>query len=104
MGGGVHGGHQVERWQLAIFLSGFYVMYKRYAKQTKSIQQNLRLMLFSTIFLIIGILIALLIPWQRYIVPVLPLVAFWFGYGFLPLSDALQSALKAKNTPTDTSI
>jgi len=90
--------------QFTIFLSGFFVMYKRYAKQTRSIQQNLNLMLFATGFLILGILIALPIPWQRYIVPVLPLVAFWFGYGLLPLSEALQSTITAKISPSDPTI
>ncbi|HDD62191.1 MAG TPA: hypothetical protein ENF22_06660 [Chloroflexi bacterium] len=90
--------------QLTIFLSGFYVMYKRYAKQRKSVKQSIILMLYATFFLIIGILIALPIPWQRYIVPVLPLVAFWFGYGLLPLSEAFQSMFTAKESPTDIAI
>ena len=90
--------------QFAIFLSGFYVMYKRYAKQIKSIRQSINMMLLTTVFLITGILIALPIPWQRYAVPVLPLAAFWFGYGLLPLTEALQSTLSVKKTPSDTSV
>jgi len=90
--------------QLTIFLSGFYVMYKRFAKQSKSTKRSIFLMLYATIFLIAGILIALPIPWQRYIVPVLPLVAFWFGCGLIPLSEAFQSIFTLKESPTDTAI
>ena len=89
--------------QLTIFLSGFFVMYKRYAKETKSVNQSLKLMLYATVFLFMGILIALPIPWQRYVVPVIPLVAFWLGYGLMPLSDAFQSTLSAKKPSSYTS-
>jgi len=86
--------------QLAIFLSGFYVMKKRYPSQTKPTQQNLMLLLMSSLIMAIGILLALPIPWQRYIVPLLPLVAFWFGCGSLPFIEVLQAvARNAKRRP-----
>jgi 4-amino-4-deoxy-L-arabinose transferase-like glycosyltransferase len=89
--------------QLTISLSGFYVMCKRYSSQSKPIQKSLILWLLTTIFLTLGISIALPIPWQRYIVPLLPLVAFWVGYGFLPISEALQSVFMERESSLDTS-
>lgn len=89
--------------QITIFLSGFYVMFKKFSSHSKPIQKNLILFLLTTVFLTLGILIALPIPWQRYIVPLLPLVAFWIGYGLLPLSEALQSTIMERKSRSDTS-
>jgi len=79
--------------QLTFFLSGFYVLYKRYSSHSKTIKNNLILLLITTLSLALGILTFLPLPWQRYFIPILPLVAFWVGYGFLPLSEAIKTTL-----------
>jgi len=84
--------------QLTIFLSGFYVLYKRYSSHSKAIKNNLILLLITTFSLTSGILIFLPLPWQRYFIPLIPLVAFWFGYGFLPLSEAIKTTLVSRKT------
>ena len=84
--------------QITIFLSGFYVLSKRYSSHSKAIKNNLILLLITTFSLILGILIFLPLPWQRYFIPLIPLVAFWFGYGFLPLSEAIKTTLVSRKT------
>jgi len=84
--------------QLTIFLSGFYVLYKRYSSHSKTIKNNLILLLITTFSLTLGILIFLPLPWQRYSIPLIPVVAFWFGYGFLPLSEAIKTTLVSRKT------
>lgn len=89
--------------QLSIVLSGIYFMVKRHSKLSKPNQQIQITWLLTALILTLGLLIALPIPWQRYTVPLLPLVAFWFGYAFLPFSEALQSAIKTSKTTANTS-
>ena len=84
--------------QITIFLSGFYVLSKRYSSHSKAIKNNLILLLITTFSLTLGILIFLPLPWQRYFIPLIPLVAFWFGYGFLPLSEAIKTTLVSRKT------
>jgi len=86
--------------QLIFLISGFILMIKRYKEQPKTIQVSLILLLTTTIFLFFGILFFLTIPWQRYIIPLLPLSALWIGYGLSPLTDALKTALDARKTST----
>jgi len=90
-------------FQLAMFLSGFYVLSRRYSSQPKTIKTNLILLLITTFSLSLGILIFLPLPWQRYFIPLIPLVAFWFGYGFFPLSEAIKSTLISIKTKSDIS-
>jgi len=89
--------------QLTIFLSGFYVLSKRYSSHSKAIKADLILLLITTFSLTLGILIFLPLPWQRYFIPLLPLIAFWFGYGFLPLSEAIKTALVSRKPQSDLS-
>jgi len=89
--------------QLTIFLSGFYVFSRRYSSHSKAIKSNLILILITTLSLVIGILFFLPLPWQRYFIPLIPLVAFWFGYGLLPLSEAIKTTLVSRKTHTDQS-
>ncbi len=87
--------------QITFFLSGFYVLIKRYAKQSKANQYRLILILIATFVLTLGIIIFLPIPWQRYAIPLLPLIAFWSGYGLWPLYEDLQTAIMIRNTHSD---
>ncbi len=97
MGRGLIGGSL----QITFFLSGFYVLIKRYAKQSKANQYRLILILIATFVLTLGIIIFLPIPWQRYAIPLLPLIAFWSGYGLWPLYESLQTAIMIRNTHSD---
>jgi len=88
-------------FQLAIFLSGFYVLSKRYSSHSKAIRSNLILLLIATFSLTLGILIFLPLPWQRYFIPLIPLIAFWFGYGFIPLTEAIKTIPISRKTKSD---
>ena len=89
--------------QLTIILSGFFVLYKRYSSHSKAIKNNLILLLITTFSLTLGILTFLPLPWQRYFIPLLPLIAFWVGYGFLPLSEVIKTTLLSRKTKLDLS-
>jgi len=89
--------------QLTIMISAFIVLPKRFKEQQKAIQNNIILLLITTFLLTFGILFFLPIPWQRYIIPILPLTAFWIGFGLTPLSDAVQTFLEVQKTPSDPS-
>jgi len=74
---------------ITLVVSGFFVLFKRFFRQTDLIRRKLILLFLATISMAVGILIALPIPWQRYVVPLLPLAAIWLGYAFLPISEAI---------------
>ena len=81
-----------------LVLSGLFVVIKRFPLISKPKQQKILLWFLTSISLTSGILIALPIPWQRYVIPLLPLNAFWFGFALLPLTDALKP-LSNRSTP-----
>jgi len=78
---------------LSIAFGGLYVMYKRFNNYFQSQKRVLVLIIVITITLSGGILYLLPIPWQRYIIPLLPLSAFWFTCGLLPIFDFLKSLI-----------
>jgi 4-amino-4-deoxy-L-arabinose transferase-like glycosyltransferase len=84
--------------QITFLIGGLIVSYKRYQEQPKNIRTGLILLLITTLFFFFGILFFLPIPWQRYILPLLPLAAFWIGCGLMPLTDAINLALDARRS------
>ena len=70
---------------------------------SKTEQHKIILWSLSSVSLTVGILFVLPIPWQRYVVPLLPLNAFWIGYALMPLSDALEPLLNRSKPDPDTS-
>lgn len=82
--------------QLVFFISGFYVLNKRYSKLPRNEKINIILFLITTLSVTFGVLFFLPLPWQRYFVPIVPLIAVWLGYGFLPISEAIQTIFRAK--------
>ena len=86
----------------ALVLSGLFVVIKRFPLFPKSKQQKILLWFLASVSLTIGILFALPIPWQRYVIPLLPLNAFWFGFALLPLTDALKQLFNRSTPDPDT--
>jgi len=82
--------------QITIILGSIYVLFKRYSHYDSRLQRKLLLLSLSTLFLIIIILFTPPIPWQRYVIPLLPLAAFWLGYGLIPINDSLVNPLRGK--------
>ena len=86
----------------SLVLSGFFVVTKRFPLISKTKQHQILLWFLTSVSLTIGILFALPIPWQRYVIPLLPLNAFWFGFAFLPLTDALKPLFNRTTPDSDT--
>ncbi|MCJ7733860.1 MAG: glycosyltransferase family 39 protein, partial [Anaerolineales bacterium] len=72
---------------ITISLGGIIVLVKRFRSYIDDKKRILTNLIFITLLLIGGIIFTLPIPWQRYIIPLLPLSAFWFAYGCLPFID-----------------
>jgi uncharacterized membrane protein len=55
-------------------------------------RRKLTLLLLATSFQAIAILVAIPIPYQRYVIPMIPFIALWIGYG----SSLLLIGIKKK--------
>ena len=77
---------------ISLTLSGFLIAIKRLSKTNKRQKIAVLFYLMTTITLFGGISFIIPIPWQRYVVPLLPLNAFWIGYSLVPLSEVFNQS------------
>jgi hypothetical protein len=75
---------------ISLSLSGFLIAINRYPKTNKHQKTAGLFFLMTTIILFGAISFYIPLPWQRYLVPLLPFTALWIGYSLLPLSDVID--------------
>jgi 4-amino-4-deoxy-L-arabinose transferase-like glycosyltransferase len=69
---------------LALTFGGMYTALKSYPDYGKHQKKLVLLPLLATASLLITTVFIPLVPWQRYIIPLVPLVANWIGFSILP--------------------
>ena len=74
---------------IVLVLSGFIIGLIKVFTHEKSSVSIIYLLLLASILEFFFILFLLPLPWQRYIVPLLPFVSIWAAIGLMPLTDAL---------------
>lgn len=76
--------------QLALSISSLYLLVKRITGYSIILKRSLLVLILSTISVAFGIITAFQIPWQRYIIPLVPLAAFWIAFGATPLIELIN--------------
>jgi hypothetical protein len=66
---------------LAMTLAGVYVAVQQVGKSGFTRQRYTILVLLGTISMAAGLLLAVPLPWQRYVVPIIPFTCLWAGVG-----------------------
>lgn len=84
---------------LVLTLSGFIIGVKRLITHNKTSAPTTFIFLLATILQFFFILFLLPLPWQRYIVPLLPFTSIWAAIGLEPLTKVLNQKLSKENTP-----
>lgn len=62
-------------------------------------RRKLALLLFATSIQAIAILVAIPIPYQRYVIPMIPFIAIWIGYGSSLLLIGIRNSIKSLKFP-----
>ena len=57
-------------------------------------KRALLLLMIATVFQAIALLIAVPLPWQRYVIPLVPFVCIWTAYGVMSLLAMLKEAME----------
>ena len=82
---------------LILSLIGFVICALRLKSSSNVIMMSATLFLLATIFQFFTILYLLPLPWQRYVVPLLPFTCLWAAVGLSPMFENLNR----KQTATD---
>lgn len=77
---------------LGLTLLGMALAILRLPRAIQSERRTLALLMLSTLALFIGLAWLIGLPWQRYVMPLIPLVALWQGYALSRLSTAIVRA------------
>ncbi len=75
---------------ISLTLGGILIAIKRYPKTNKHQKIAAVFFLMTTIILFGAISFFIPLPWQRYVVPLLPFTAVWIGYSLLPLNEYID--------------
>ncbi len=84
---------------IVLVLSGFMICVKRVVTNNETSTPIIFIFLLATTLQFFFILFYLPLPWQRYVVPLLPFVSIWAAIGFSPLTYAFNQYISKENTP-----
>ena len=77
--------------QISLIISGIFMLIKRYTKYQEAVQKSLGILIAGSILVLGGTLFAFQIPWQRYVIPLVPFNIIWISLGITPLIEYLES-------------
>jgi hypothetical protein len=72
---------------------------KRVVTLNETSTPTIFIFLLATTLQFFFILFLLPLPWQRYVVPLLPFVSIWAAIGLSPLAYAFNQYISKENTP-----
>ena len=90
LGRGLAGGSVL----LFMTLTGILMSGLRVFKSEHYQKRALLLLMIATVFQAIALLIAVPLPWQRYVIPLVPFVCIWTAYGVMSLLAMLKEAME----------
>jgi 4-amino-4-deoxy-L-arabinose transferase-like glycosyltransferase len=84
----IGGGIMMTLTLFGIMLSGLKIY-----TQPHGIKRIIILYLLVTIAIFVGLLVLIPLPWQRYVIPVIPLVCLYIGYGLASLLNFIRNRM-----------
>jgi hypothetical protein len=84
--------------QISLLFSSIFLLYKRYNNYPENEKNTFGIMIMCSILVFSGTVLAFQIPWQRYIIPLVPLNIIWISYGLTPLIEFVESLFSRAST------
>ncbi len=75
---------------LILSIFGCYAAIRHLRSAKQNLRRSILICLLSNLGLAIVVMLLLELPWQRYVMPLVPFVCLWSGYGVETLIDALR--------------
>ncbi len=78
---------------MTLTLFGLILTGLKFSTQPHGIKRIIILYLLATVAIFVGLLVIIPLPWQRYVIPIVPLVCLWIGYGLASLIILIRNRM-----------